>query len=55
MADTNYLRDSLNDAAQGPRSSGHCASRSQGTDIGHTLAQEAPQAFTEAVVNVDSY
>ena len=26
-----------------------------GTDIGHTLAQEAPQAFTEAVVNVDSY
>jgi len=37
------------------RRSGRCASRSQGTDIGHTLAQEAPQAFTEAVVNVGSY
>jgi hypothetical protein len=37
------------------RRSGRWASRSQGTDIGHTLAQEVPQAFTEAVLNVDSY
>ena len=34
------------------RRSGRCASRSQGTDIGHTLAHEVPQAFTEAVLNV---
>jgi hypothetical protein len=27
----------------------------RGTDIGHTLAQEASQAFTEAGVNVDGY
>jgi hypothetical protein len=37
------------------RRSGRCASRSQGKDIGHTLAQEVPQALTEAVLNVDSY
>jgi hypothetical protein len=37
------------------RRSGPWASRSQGTDIGHTLAQEVPQAFTEAILNVDSY
>jgi hypothetical protein len=30
------------------------ASQSQGKDIGYILAQEAPQAFTEGVVNVDS-
>ena len=35
--------------------SGPCASRSEGTGVGHHLPQEALQAFTEAVVEVDGY
>ena len=35
--------------------SGHCASRSEATGVGHNLPQEAPEAFTEAVVEVDGY
>jgi pimeloyl-ACP methyl ester carboxylesterase len=35
--------------------SGKYAHRIIGGGVGHNLPQEAPQAFTEAVVNVDSY
>jgi pimeloyl-ACP methyl ester carboxylesterase len=33
--------------------SGHRASRSEGEGVGHNPPQEAPEAFAEAVVQVD--